>query len=189
MSNGNNSTRVVMQMFFKPGNSFGIQMVCRFVQKQNIRLLQKQAAQSNTSPFTTRKNINHLIRRRTTQSIHCKFKIIIQIPCITGIKFFLNFSLSGTKLVKICIRVAKSFVNFVKFFQEICNWLYTFFYTLHYSFSRFQIRFLFEISDCVSRCKCCFTSKVLVNSSQNLKKARLSRTIWADYTYFCPIIV
>ena len=65
VSYGNYSSRIVMKMLFKPCNSFRIKMVRRFVQKKNIRLLQKKTAQCNTAAFTPRKHVYNLISRRT----------------------------------------------------------------------------------------------------------------------------
>ena len=96
VSYGDYSSRIIVKMFFKPRNSFCIKMISRFVKKKNIWLLQKKPAQRNSASFTTGKNIYNLVRRRTSESIHCKFKIIVEIPCVKGIKFFLNFSLPCT---------------------------------------------------------------------------------------------
>ena len=133
-------------MAFKPCDSFCIEMVCRFVQKQNVRFLQKKTAQSNTAAFSSRKDINNLVWRRAAECVHCKFKIIVQIPGICGIEFFLNFCLACTKFVKIGVRIAKSFVNFIKFFKKVCNRFNAFFYYFKNSFSWFKIRFLFKIA-------------------------------------------
>ena len=187
VSYGNYSSRIVMKMLFKPCNSFRIKMVRRFVQKKNIRLLQKKTAQCNTAAFTPRKHVYNLISRRTAESIHCKLKVVVQVPCIQSIKFFLNFALTSTKLINISIRIAKSFINLIKFSKKVCNFLYPFLYTFHYSFARFKIWLLFKIADCIPRCQSCFASKISIFTSKNLKKRRFTRTVWTDYTDFSPI--
>ena len=189
MGNGNYSSRVVVQVLFKPCNSFGIQMVCRLIQKQNVRLLQKQAAEGNSASLTTGKHVNNLIRRRTAQSVHSQLKIVIKIPCIKSVQLFLNLALAGSKLIKISIRVAVSLANLIKFFKKVCNFLYALFYNFHNSFSRLKIRLLFKIADCIAGCQSSLTRKILINARKNLKKRRFTRTIRSDYTDFCAVIV
>ena len=170
MGNCNNSARVVVKVFFKPGYSFGIEMVCRFVKEKNIRFLKQEAAQGNTTAFTTRKNIYNLLWRWAAQSFHGKFKVVIKVPGIAGIEFFLNFCLTGTQFIKIGIRIAKGFVYFIKFFKKVGNWFYSFFYNIHYCFSRFKIRFLLKVSDCIAWGKGSFSGIIFINSCKNLKK-------------------
>ena len=189
MGNGNYSSRVVVQVFFKPGNSFSIKMVCRFVQKKNIRLLKQQTAKSNSAAFTSGKHVNNLIRRRTAQSVHCKLKVIIKIPGIQSVQFFLNLALTSRKLIKISIRVAVSLANLIKFFKKVSNFLYAFFYNFHYSFTRLKIRLLFQVSDCVAGSQSSFSRKILINAGKNLKKRRFSRTVRTDYADFCAVVI
>ncbi len=40
---------VILQVMFEPGHRFGIEMVGRLVEQQNIRFLQKQAAHRDTA--------------------------------------------------------------------------------------------------------------------------------------------
>ena len=151
MSYGNYSSWIVVKVFFKPCNCFCIKVVSRFVKKKNVRFLKKKAAQSNTAAFTSRKYVYNLICRRTAEGVHCKFKIVVQVPCVQRIKFFLNFTLTGTKLVDICIRITKCFINLIKFCKKVSNFFYAFFYCFHYSFTRCKFRFLFKVTDCKAR--------------------------------------
>ena len=70
-------------------------MVCWFVQEEDVWLLKKKTAESNTAALTSRKNIYNLICRRTAESIHSKLKIVIKVPCIEGIKLLLNLTLAN----------------------------------------------------------------------------------------------
>ena len=151
MRYGYNRTFILLKMTFKPCNGFRIKVVRRFVQKQNIRLLQKQAAKSHTAALTAGKYVNNLVRRRTAQCVHCKFKLGIKIPCVKRVELFLYFSLAGAKFVKICVRVAECFVNFVEFLKKRNCFCRTLFDNLHYGFSGCKFRFLRQIADCIAR--------------------------------------
>ncbi len=40
---------IILQMMFEPGHRFGVEMVGRLVEQQNVGLLQQQAAQGHTA--------------------------------------------------------------------------------------------------------------------------------------------
>ena len=189
MGYSNYSSGVIVKVFFKPCYSFCIKMVCRFVEKENIRLLKKKTAESNTAPLTSGKHIYNLVCWRTSKSVHSKLKIVIEIPGIEGIQLFLNLTLAGTELIKICIRVAKGFVDFIKFSKKVCNWLYTFLYNFHNSFAGLELRLLFKVTDCVTRSQRSFTSEVCVFSGKNLKKRRFTGTVRSYNADFRTIII
>ena len=41
---GDDRTFVLLDMLFEPGNRFGIEMIGRFIEQQNVRFLQQQTA-------------------------------------------------------------------------------------------------------------------------------------------------
>ena len=170
VGDGNYCSRIVVKVFFKPGDSFCIKVVCRLVKKKNVRFLKKQAAQSNAASFTSGKNVYNLFRRRTSQRVHSKFQIVVKIPCIKRIKFFLNFALARTQFVYVCIRITERFVYPVKFGKQVSNFLYAFLNRFKNSFSRLKLRFLLQIAYCIAGSKRRFSRKVLVNSCKNLEK-------------------
>lgn len=115
MGDCNYCSWIVVEMFFKPCHCFRVKMVCWFVKEKNVRFLEKKSAKSHTAAFSSRKCVDCLITRRTAQGIHCKFKIVVKIPCVKRIQFFLNFSLSCAQFVYVGIRIAKRFVYLFKF--------------------------------------------------------------------------
>ncbi len=48
VSNGNHSTRILLQMLFKPVYRLRVKMVGRLVKQKNVGLLQQQSAKSHT---------------------------------------------------------------------------------------------------------------------------------------------
>ena len=52
MGHENHGALVFAEVTFEPCNRFGIQVVRRFVQEQQIRFFEEQAAESHTALFT-----------------------------------------------------------------------------------------------------------------------------------------
>ncbi|MOA40187.1 hypothetical protein D3C78_1620370 [compost metagenome] len=55
MGDHHHGAGIVAQVLFKPRNGFRIKVVGRFVEQQQVRLRQQQAAQRHAAAFTTGK--------------------------------------------------------------------------------------------------------------------------------------
>ena len=176
-------------MAFEPCNSFCIEVVCRFIKKQNIRFLEKETAEGNTAAFTTGKNVNNLVSRRTAQSVHSEFEVCVEVPCVCSVEFFLDFGLTCAKLVKVSIRITKCFVNLIKFCKKVSDRFNAFFYDFENSFARFKIWFLFKVAHSVARQEMSFAGVVFIDSGKNLKERRFTGTVFTDYADFSPIVI
>src|SRR5690606_29057258 len=78
----NDVARIIHQMFFQPGDAFRIQMVGRFIEKQNRWLFKQQASQRDSALFTARQILDAPVARRATQRFHRDFQLIIERPAI-----------------------------------------------------------------------------------------------------------
>ena len=117
VGNGDNRSFVLLQVPFEPRDRFGIQMVCRLVQKQNIGLLQQKPAQGDAPFFSAGEHADFHIGRRTAQSVHSQFKAGIEVPCVQRVEFFLNGGLFFTQFVDVRIAFTEGFVYSVEFGQ------------------------------------------------------------------------
>ena len=187
MRDCNNRSRIVVQVLFKPRDSFRIKVIGRLVEQENVGLLQKQTAQSHAAAFTAGKNVNNLLRRRAAERVHRKFKVVIKIPRIKRVKPVLQFRLPRTQFIKIRIGVAERFVYFVELRKQIRNFFYALAHNLAHSLSRFKLRLLLQITDCVPRRKRSLSGIVRVDSRKNLKQTGLSRAVRPDNADFCAV--
>ena len=53
MGDGNHSALILLQVLFEPVDAFGVEVVCRFVEQQHVRLLQQKAAESHAATLTS----------------------------------------------------------------------------------------------------------------------------------------
>ncbi len=72
-------------MLFKPGNGFGVEMVGRFVEQQQVRLRQQQPAQRDTAALAARKQGDVGILRRAAQGFHCHLDLLFQVPEVLAV--------------------------------------------------------------------------------------------------------
>ena len=81
MGDGDDRSLVLLKMHLQPLDRFSIQVVGGLIEQQDFRFLQKQAAQGDPSPFTTRKVLHHGVGFRAPQGIHGPLKPAVKIPC------------------------------------------------------------------------------------------------------------
>ena len=144
-------TFILLQVLFQPVNTFSIKVVGRLVKKEDIRFLEKEAAQCHTAAFTSGEILHQLVFWRTAQCVHGTFQLAVEIPCIRSIDNVLQFCLAREE----CIHLLRVFVifrqtEFIVDFFILCQCIYDLLNTFHYYFFHslciVQLRFLSKIS-------------------------------------------
>ena len=91
-------------MVFEPGDGPRVQVICRFVQKQNIRLSQQEPTKSHTTTFAAGDRVDDGILVRAAQRIHGLLKSRIEIPGIGLLDLFRQLRLSRDEVIHLIIR-------------------------------------------------------------------------------------
>ena len=172
--NGNYSSCVLLQVMLQPFHRFGIEVVGRFVEQQNIRIAQQQTTQSDAALFTSRKILAQPIFGRTTQRIHRPFQFIVEVPGIGMIQQFLQFALTGNEFIKIGIRLGKLLVDPVIFGYHIHNFLHAFLHYFFYCFRGVEFRILLQISHRISRRKNDFAIEAFFHTGNDFQQSRFT---------------
>jgi hypothetical protein len=89
---GYHCARVFFQVLLKPQHAFGVEVVRRLVEQQQIRLGKQQAAQRYPAFLTARKHINLGVGGRTAKRVHCLLKLTLQVPRIPMVKLLLKLA-------------------------------------------------------------------------------------------------
>ena len=164
-------------------------MVGRLVKEQDVGLLQEQAAKSHAAALTPGQHVHDLLRRRAAERVHRKLQICVQIPCVTGVQFFLQLCLSCSQLVIVSVRVSECLVHLVEFCQKVGYGLHA----LHDDFldglARLKLRLLLQVAHRVSVQEPGLAGIVLVDSCENLEEGGLSCPVLADDAYLCAQVI
>jgi len=64
VGDGHNGARVFFEMMFQPGDAFGVEVVGRLVEQEQVRLLQQRLAKGHAPPLATGKTFNVLLAGR-----------------------------------------------------------------------------------------------------------------------------
>ena len=94
MGDGDDRAFVPLEVVFQPGDGFGVEVVRRFVEEQDVGLLQEQPAEGDAPLLTAGQDIHEGVPRRTAQGIHRHFQAGVEIPGIQVVEFLLDLRLA-----------------------------------------------------------------------------------------------
>ena len=154
-------------------------MIRGLIEKQDVRLLQQQAAQRNAPLLAPGQNGNVRFRRRTSQGIHGHLEAGIEIPGLGGIELFLNFALPVEKVVHLVVRhrFRELRIDLIEFPQQVDNRLDAFLDDLAHCFRWIELRLLFEQTDGKSRRYGGLALKILIDAGKDLQQRALAGSI------------
>ena len=190
MGHQNHGALVFAEVAFEPSNRFGIQVVRRFVEEQQIRFFEEQAAESHAALFTAGEVRHRPVARRATKCVHRNFDITVKAPQVLGVDDVLKFRLFVQELVHLVIfhRFGKLHGDFV---EAVKNRLFLG-DSLHHVFLdgqvRVKLRFLRQIACGAARFNPRFALELLVDARHDAQQRRLTGTILADNTNLCAIV-
>ena len=103
MRHENHGALVFAEVAFEPGNRFGIQVVRRFVEQQQIRFFEEQAAESHAALFTAGEVRHRPVARRAAESVHRNFDIAVEAPQVLSVDDVLKLCLFVEELVHLVV--------------------------------------------------------------------------------------
>ena len=185
VGDGDDSAGILVQVLLKPVDRLGVEMVGRFVEKQNVGLLEKKTAESHAAAFTAGEGGDCLIVGRTLERVHGALELAVDIPGVGSVEMVLQFGLTrdkGLHLVGVFedIGVGKGFVDLVEFGQHVHNGLHSLAHNFNDGFVGIELRILLEIADSVARRENNLALITLVDSGYNLQQSRLPGAVKAD---------
>ena len=189
MRNQDEGIFVIQQITFQPCDMFFIEVVCRLVQKKDIRLFQKQFAQK------------YFCSLATAQIRHITVKTQIQKPQCSGNLFYLCIDHIKIMKGKLILNCAEFFHQHVHFFlictsEKITDFVHTLFFLKQRIKCRFQDfldrhpflqdGMLIQIAGMNIFCPFYLTFIRHQPTSNNTHKCGLSFTVCADKSYMFP---
>ena len=84
MGHHHHGAGVIVQRVFQPGDAFGVQMVGRLVQQQQVGLFQQQLAQRDPALLAARQFRHRRIRRRAAQRVQRDVHLAVELPAVLG---------------------------------------------------------------------------------------------------------
>ena len=148
---GDDGAFVLLEVLLEPLHGFGIEMVRRLVEQQDVRFLNHQPTQSHPPLLPARERIDFLIGGRTAKRIHRDLELILQLPSVGRFDLLLELRLLIEQLLHFVRRgladlVADRFI----FFEQRHQFFLAFFDDLFHGLVGIELRLLLEQTDAVA---------------------------------------
>ena len=186
----NHGALVFAEVAFEPGNRFGVEVVRRFVEEQQIRFFEEQAAKGHAALFTAGEVRHRPVARRAAQSVHGDFDIAVEAPQVLSVDDVLKLCLFVEELVHLV--VFHGFGELHGDFVEAVEHGLLLGHSLHHVFLdgqvRVELRFLRQVARGAARFDPGFTLEFLVDARHDAQQRRLTGTVLADDANLCAIV-
>ena len=185
---GNHGPFVQLEVPFEPLHGFGIQVVGRFVQEQQVGLLQQHLAQRHPPPFPPGKLFDGGVRRRQSHRVHRHLKLPIEVISIDGINLRLHAIHLSHQLVEVGVRCGHQIADFFLSLQQLPRLGNRFLHVLQDRLAGGQVRFLRHKADRSAGFGYCFAHELLVHARHDFEQRRFARPVATQHANFCARI-
>ena len=190
MRHDDDSAFVFTQRLFKPCDRFGVQMVGRFVQQQQIWLGQQRFTQGDTAAFTAGQLRHIRVVRRQDQRGTRNVQQMVDVPSVQTVDFVLQIVEFVVELLLFLFRhlVAHLRHDFVIAFNHLLDRLHGLLQIAAHGLFRIQFRLLRNQQGAIPLQDFRLALDVLVDARHDAEQRGLTCAVFADDADLCTII-
>jgi len=139
----------VTQRLFQPRDAFGVQVVGRLVEQQDVGLFQQQPAQRHAPALAARKVGHRAVRRRAAQRVERDLDLAVEFPAVLVVDLLLKLCLFGEQRVHLLVvhRLGEQVGDFVEPLDGVVQRAEGDADVFRHGLGRVQLRFLRQIAD------------------------------------------
>ncbi len=177
----NDRARVLPQLVLEPGYRLSVEVVGRFVEKEQVGFFQERLAESNAAALAARKGRNVGVVRRQHQRVGGDVELAVDLPCVLGVNFFLQAAHLVHRLIHLVGRqiLAKLGRDLFVTGDEILQVLDRFLEVFPHVFGRVEARLLRHVDNLHALDQLRLAGKVLVLARHDAEQGRLARAVLA----------
>ena len=122
-------------------------MVGGLVEEQDVGLLQQESAQGHAATLASREVAHRRFAIGTVECVHGAFQFVVKFPSIVLLDEFGQLALACNQFVEVGVGLGKLVIDLLVFFEDIDDFLHTFFYHLANGLVVVELRLLVEHAD------------------------------------------
>ena len=180
MGDHQNRARIFLQVVFQPFDTFGIQVVGRFVEQKDGRLLEEKAGQRDTALFTAGQVLHRPVRRRAPQRFHRDFQLVVERPAVHSVNAFLQRAHFFHQRVEIGVGLSHQRGDFVIAVHHVSGFARAVLDVFKDVLGRVELRLLLQIADGDVLARPGFAQKFGVDAGHDLDQRRFTGAVRAD---------
>ena len=180
---------VLAQVRFQPLDTLGVEVVCRLVQQEDVRLLQQQAAQGHPAAFSAGEVADQGVVGRAAQRVHRPLELGVDVPAAQVVDFLRQFALALDQRVHLVVvhRLEELHRDVVVLLQGVHHILHPFLDDFQDRLVRVHLRLLLQVADAVARRPDHFAAEGRLHAGDDLQEGGFSGTVQADDADLGPV--
>ena len=173
---------IIDQMLFQPGDAFGVEMVGRLIEQQDVRLFQQQTGQRHAALFTAGQLGDGRIAGRAAQRFHRQLQMAVERPAVDRIDLFLQRAHFFHERIEIGIlgRIAHQRADLVETIDKVRNGANAVHDVFLHRLALIEVRLLRQIADGDILARPCLAGEFLVDARHDLHQRGLAGAVWPD---------
>ena len=182
---------VALQVTFEPGHRVGVEVIGRFVEQEDVRLHQQQAAERDAAFLSAGERGDHRFAGRATQGFHRHLDAGVEVPAAARVEDRLDLALAGQDLLLLLrvVGLRDLHERLVIFFEERLHRPRG----LHHACLDREVfveaRFLGEVAERVAGDLADRAVEFLVLAGHDLEQRGLARAVEAEDADLGPIVI
>ena len=169
----------LLEVLFQPEDALGVEVVGRFVEQEDVRLAEEEAAEGDPAAFSTGEDADGGIAFRAAQGVEGHFQAVVQFPGIEVVELLHDLALlldDGHHLV-IVHGLGQLEVDGFVFLEQVDNMLDPFLDGLADGLGFIQHRFLGEVADLEVLVEDDLPFEVGLDAGDDLEQGGFSRSV------------
>ena len=188
MGDGDNRARVLLQVVLQPGDRFGVEVVGRLVEQEDIRLGEQEAGEGDAPPLAAAEHGDGRIAGRAAQGVHRQLQLIVEVPGVVMVEPVLQPALFGDERVEVGVGVGEALVDGVEGGEVVHDGLHRFLDHLAHRLAVVQLRLLFQQADAVAGGEGDVALVALVLAGDDAQQRALAGAVEAEHADFRAVV-
>ena len=189
MGHGDHGARVPLEMVLQPGDGLGVEVVRRFVEEQDVGVLEEEPAEGDPPPLAAGEDLHRGFARRTAQRVHRHLQAGIEVPGIQVVQFLLDLRLPVEEFVHLLVRhrLGEFLIDRVELVEEIDRFLHPLLHDLPDRLRLVQLRLLLQEADGMARGEDRLPDEIRIDAGQDPEQRALARAVQAQDADLRPV--
>ncbi len=173
-------------MLLEPEHGFGVEVVRRLVEEEQVGLLEEELAQGHPAALTTGEDADVGVGRRAAQGVHGLFELGVEVPRVGGVDGFLELAHLLHQGVEVRVRIRHLLGDLVVPVELRLDLGHALFDVAEHGLVLIERRLLHEDADGVSGAQPGFAVRRLFEAGHDLEDRRLAGAVGADHADLRP---
>ena len=180
MRDGDDRAGVLLERPFQPGDRFGVEVVGRLVEEQQVGLGEQEPAQRDPAALTAREGPDLGVARREAECVHRDLEGAVEVPGAGGVDLGLEVGLLLEERVDVRVGITESGADLVVAVDQLLGLADALGHVAGDVLRRIELRLLRQVPHREARGEARLAGEAVVVARHDAEQRRLARSVRTD---------